>query len=101
MGKMNIHVAIQNTIAQFQGVTVNHINKQGTLWNIRISKEDREMEFEIDEIIRTVCVLERKNFGLKSVSRFMSVFIEEIDSLEDEEEDMDIEHDDPINPARD
>jgi hypothetical protein len=90
---MNILVAIQNTIARFQGVAIEQASHNGSLWTIRIAKGDMWMEFEIDEQIRTACVLERKNFGLKSMSRFMNTFLEEIDLLEEDE--------DPIPPARD
>lgn len=95
---MNIHVALQNTLAQFQGITVEHVSKQGTLWNIKIVKGDAEIVFEIDEVDCYACVLERKNLGYKSVSRFMTAFIEEIELLVDD--DMEIEEDeDPINPV--
>ena len=91
---MNIHVALQNTLVQFEGIRVDHINKEGTLWTIKIAKGDAEMEFEIDERVRVVCLLQRKNLGYKSVSRFMNVFVEEIEMTEEIDED-------PMNPVRD
>jgi len=90
---MNILVAIQNTLAHFNGVVLQEATQSGSLWLIRITKGEMMLEFEIDERIRTACVLERKNFGYKSMSRFMNTFLEEIGLLEEDE--------DPIPPARD
>jgi hypothetical protein len=90
---MNIQVALQNTLVQFEGIDVNHIRKEGTLWTIKITKGDAEMEFEVDETVCVVCLLQRKNLGLKSVSRFMNVFVEEIERIPVDE--------DPVNPMRD
>ena len=102
---MNIEVALQNTLVKFEGLTVEHIDKQGTLWTIKIAKGDAEMKFEIDENEGYACVLERKNLGYKSVSRFMTTFIEEIEDLFDQDGHDDSsseeEDEDPIAPARD
>ena len=99
---MNIQVALQNTIAKFEGLAVEHIGKQGTLWRIKIAKGDAELEFEIDEISCCPCVLERKNLGYKSVSRFMTTFLEEIEDLVDEDgNDGFSEDEDPVAPAQD
>lgn len=91
---MNIQVALQNTIARCNGLTVQSITQQGTLWTIRLEMpEERLLEFEIDEIVCCPCVIQRKNLGYNSLSRFMTALIEEIENLE--------EDDDPIPPARD
>ena len=90
---MNILVAIQNTLAHFNGVVLQEATQSGSLWLIRITKGEMMLEFEIDEHIRSACVLERKNIGYKSMSRFMNTFLEEIDLLEEDE--------DPIPLARD
>ncbi len=90
---MNILVAIQNTLAHFNGVVLQEATQSGSLWLIRITKGEMMLEFEIDERIRTACVIERKNCGYKSMSRFMNTFLEEIGLLEEDE--------DPIPPARD
>lgn len=84
---MNIYVAIQNTVAQIPGMTIQSISKQSTFWKIIVVKEDIFIHFELDEASYTVCVIEKKNVGYKSISRFMKVFLEEVDGLEPEEED--------------
>ena len=90
---MNIHVAIQNTVSQFPGMVIQSISQQNRYWKILVAKDDMSIEFEIDETIRSVCVLEKKNLGFKSLSRFMNAFMEEVESLEEDE--------DPISPAQD
>jgi hypothetical protein len=90
---MNIHVAIQNTVAQFQGMVIETITCQNNFWRILVAKNDMTIEFEVDEVTHMICVLEKKNLGYKSLSRFMNAFLEEIQSMEGDE--------DPINPARD
>lgn len=51
------------------------------------------IDFEINETIRSVCVLEKKNLGYKSLSRFMNAFMEVVESMEEDE--------DPISPVQD
>jgi len=98
---MNIQVALQNTIARCNGLTVQSITRQGTVWTIQLGKEDMELKFEIDSTVGCACVLEYKNGGFKSLSRFMKAFQEEISELEEDEiEDVEME-DDPCPPARD
>lgn len=90
---MNVHVAIQNTVAQIQGMVIETITCQNNFWKIVVTKNDIMIAFEVDAISHMICVLEKKNLGYKSLSRFMNTFIEEMESLEVDE--------DPINPARD
>jgi len=97
---MNIHVAIQNTVAQFQGITIERIETQGTRWTIQVKRDDMELTFEIDDTIGVASVLERKNMGYRSMSRFMDTFIEEARLLLGDDP-YDDDDDDPINPARD
>ena len=98
---MNIQVALQNTIARCNGLTVQSVTQQGTLWTIRLGKEDITLEFEIDDRIGCACVLQHKNLGFNSLSRFMKAFQEEMSELEEDEiEDVEME-DDPCLPARD
>lgn len=90
---MNIYVAIQNTVAQIPGMTIQSINKQDTFWKIIVAKEDISINFELDEATRTVCVIEKKNIGCKSISRFMKLFLDEVEETEEDE--------DPMSPPRD
>lgn len=90
---MNIYVAAQNTIAQFEGFQIEDIRCNGTTWTIRVKRDYMELTFEIDERVGVACVLDRKNIGYKSMSRFMNTFIEEVEST--------IGDEDPVNPLRD
>lgn len=97
---MNIQVALQNTVTRCNGLIVQSVTQQGTLWTIRLGKQDMELTFEIDETVGCACVLEYKNGGFKSLSRFMKTFQEEISELEENEienvdEDME---EDPVGP---
>lgn len=90
---MAIQLALQNTLMQFPGMTVDRLHYQNRFWTIKLVKGVAELEFEIDETIRSACVLERKNMGYNSMSRVMNAFIQEMERLEEDE--------DPINPPRD
>ena len=90
---MNIHVVIQNTVAQFPGMVIQRIHYQNQYWRILVAKDDMSIEFDMHETIRTPCVLEKKNLGLKSLSKFMNAFMEELNLVMEEE--------DPIPLARD
>ena len=92
---MNIQVAIQNTMAQFPGVELVSVGAQGSIWTIRIKREDMELLFEIDARVGVPCVLERKNMGYRSMSRFMNAFVEEVELLV--ENDPSDDDDDPMN----
>lgn len=90
---MNIHVAVQNTVAQFPGMVIQNIHCQNGYWRILVAKNDMTIDFEINETVRSVCVLEKKNLGYKSLSRFMNAFMEVVESMEEDE--------DPISPVQD
>jgi hypothetical protein len=90
---MDIYTAIQNTLAQFRSLTIESIVQTGTLWKVCVTKGEILLEFEVDETIRTVCVLRTKKIGNKSIARFMDAFLAEIDVMEEDE--------DPINPPQD
>lgn len=90
---MNIYVAIQNTVAQIAGMTIQSISKENKYWKIVVAKGDIFINFELDEETRTVCVIEKKNVGYKSIGRFMELFLDEVEKTE--------EDDDPMCPPRD
>ena len=90
---MNIYVAIQNTVAQIAGMSIQTINKEDRFWKIVVAKGDVSINFELDEETRTVCVIEKKNVGYRSISRFMELFLDEVEKTEEDE--------DPMAPPRD
>ena len=90
---MNIYVAIQNTVAQIAGMSIQTINKENHFWKIVVVKGDVSLNLELDEETRTVCVIEKKNVGYKSISRFMELFLDEVEKTEEDE--------DPMAPPRD
>jgi hypothetical protein len=99
---MNIPVAIQNTVSQFPGFVVENTTKNGTLWTIRVSREDTLLIFEIDENVGYVCVLERKNIGARGLNRFMNTFVEEVEYVMGSSDDPSgDEGEDPMLPPRD
>jgi hypothetical protein len=90
---MNMHLVIQNTVAHFPGMVIQQIHYQNQYWRIRVAKDDMSIEFDMHETIRTPCVLEKKNLGFKSLSKFMNTFMEELDSMMEEEDPIPLAHD--------
>lgn len=90
---MNIYTATQNTVAQFQGLIIENAIQVGSLWTIRIARGEMSLTFQIDETVGVACVMERKNIGRRSMSRFMNAFMEEVQSQSEDE--------DPLPPPRD
>lgn len=85
--KMNIRLALQNTLSQFPGLAIQQMEISGTFWWIQVVKEDSVLTFEVDEIAQVACVLERKNVGYRGVNKFMNIFMNEMEQTGEEEED--------------
>ena len=98
---MNIQLALQNTVARCNGLVVQSATQQGALWTFTLTKQDMTMTFEVDETVGCACVLEYKNGGYVSLSRFMRRFQKEISKLEEDEiENVDVEmEEDPVGPV--
>jgi hypothetical protein len=84
---MTVQIALQNTLAQFPGLVLQHMNLSGGFWCIRIAKEDATITFEVDAHAHVACVLERKNVGYRSVAKFMNALMNELEQVDDEGED--------------
>jgi hypothetical protein len=55
------------------------MTSSGGFWNFRISLGDAYLEVEVDGIALVACVLDKKNLGYKSISKFMTALMDELE----------------------